>query len=470
MQVRKYAPPRKNIAKFFVYIASALILADVTQASEYIVDGYTDSTKKQIYEVVTKYRFPSILSQFTQAEFNQRYPNLNLIKTFKTKETEYEFIKNEVNKIDANTSIYAIPKSLYQFVVYDCFANNIFSCSDSEDDLFEFFYAHHEKTDLRKYAREGDEWGITKACARFMEDKGIQNAFWKVNDYVTTIYKRHRGDIRAITNEVLDAYRKSNRLLDKSSVLDQEELSAQYGLGAPRTETLRGMELNGDRLRKWSEIKYHKLKTFTKNYIISESKNPNYVICRGGFCKPAPELAIRKAICFSDGLGSGYVFDAGASAYVLSNSPNKLWILELSRVKLLKGEYPIFIPPAFHLLSAAGNGELFHIRTKVVQGVFSYAFYNLGYKDATEVSEIELSIRYLIKPIVAGYRLNQTPEYFTTQAPRMFRMIFENNRNDEYRYEDTNQGEFDEMGAKKLASMIQSIEEVSENGIFLSLN
>ena len=90
-----------------------------TYSSEYIIKNASDENKEQIYEIVSKFRFPSILSKFTQEEFRTKYKNYNLVETFKTKEAEYNFLKTEINNIDKNAEVFAIPKSLYQFMVYD---------------------------------------------------------------------------------------------------------------------------------------------------------------------------------------------------------------------------------------------------------------------------------------------------------------------------------------------------------------
>ena len=151
------------------------------------------------------------------------------------------------------------------------------------------------------------------------------------------------------------------------------------------------------------------------------------------------------------------MLDAGASAFELSGGINKLWKLGLDRKKLLEKEYPIFIPPAFHLLSAAGKGELFHIRTKVVQGVYG--------EGLNKISEGSLAIQWNIKPLVAGYKLQETPEYFTTQDPEILQAKW-NSLTFKDEYEKTGQGKFDKDGSEKLKEMINNIKEVPANGIF----
>ena len=156
----------------------------------------------------------------------------------------------------------------------------------------------------------------------------------------------------------------------------------------------------------------------------------------------------------SDGLFSGYIFDAGASSYVYSSHPNKLYKLELDREKLLKNEYPIFIPPAFHLLSAAGNGELFHARTQVVQGV-------IDNNETKHIDKYTLSIKSSTDPIRVGFKTNQTPELYTTRNPQ----ILLHKYND--LYEITEAGEFDKLGAERLKEMLGTITEVPEEEITL---
>ena len=201
------------------------------------------------------------------------------------------------------------------------------------------------------------------------------------------------------------------------------------------------------------------LKKYIKNVITSESENSNYVLYHGGnFDDINFDKALQKAICFSDGLGSGCLFDVYASAFALSGYSKKLYILKLDREQLLKGEYPIFIPTAHHLLSGAGNRELFHVRTKVVKAVLKEN--TLDESDTIEegdtIDESTLSINGDIKPFVAGYKLTETPELFTTQNPQRFK--------DGYEYK--SEGVFDETGAKKLIDMIKTITKVPETGIF----
>ena len=438
----------KKIMKIITQITSALIITGTTNASEYIIKDYHKDNKEKIYEIVSKYRFPSILNPSIQQEFATKYPKLDLIQTFETKDTEYKFIQNEIKNINKQAQVYAIPKSLYQLIVYDYFATIEFDddihtlttiklLSDAQAKIGNI----REKFDLKKYANENAEYGITKACKSFMKGKDIQEFFWYVNDYTLLLDNFGSCNFEKITLELLDNY-KNDRLLDETTITQQQGLKASYKLDTARIEILKGK----------NNIARKELRAFITNCILSEHKNPNYIVYRGGFEQPNSEIALRKLICFSDGLFSGYVFDAGASAFVLSANPNKLWKLELNRRKLLNGELPIFIPPAQHLLSAAGNGELFHVRTKVVQGVISK-----DYKD--RVDPYELSITAPIKPLTYGYKLTETPELFTTQDPQMLQRIGD-------KYQTTLAGKFDQNGAAQLKTMIQSTEEVAKDGVF----
>lgn len=175
--------------KLALYLASAITITNA-HSSEYIVTNANDTSKEQIYYIVSKYRFPSILSQFTQEEFKDKYPKLDLIDTFKTKESEHQFIQNEIKKIEPNAKVYAIPKSLYQFMVYDYFAETIaYPKDNSVGTLFSQCVDYQRKFDLCKYANENEEWSLTKACNNFMQNKDIRDIFWKVNDYAKDLYK-----------------------------------------------------------------------------------------------------------------------------------------------------------------------------------------------------------------------------------------------------------------------------------------
>ena len=166
---------------FIQIMSSVLVITHFTHASEYIISDYDNSNKEQVYKIVSKYRFPSILSKFTQEEFKNRY-KLSLIETFGTKEKEHKFLQSEITKIAPKAKICAIPKSLYQLIVYDYFAETIKSngtISESAD-----------KFKLDKYAKENEEWGLTKACQNFMNNAEIQNIFYKINDHAYTIYQK----------------------------------------------------------------------------------------------------------------------------------------------------------------------------------------------------------------------------------------------------------------------------------------
>ena len=312
---------------------------------------------------------------------------------------------------------------------------------------------------------------LTNACTNFMKNNEIQNIFWKVNKHAQNIYQTHDGNIMKITNELLDKFiidkqtDKPKRHLDFTKLYRDNYLRTKTKANMSRIETFLGVKCRNSAkmedvtvLKKWNEQKRDELKQYVINCIVSEANNPNYVIYRGGSAAPNIEITYRQPACFSDGLFSGWMLDAGASAFELSGGINKLWKLGMDRKKLLKKEYPIFIPPAFHLLSAAGTGELFHIRTKVVQTVKN--------TDDT-VYEYELSITGLdcIDPIVAGYKINQTPEYFTTNNPEILKTEL-NLETFNYKYKKTGQGVFDNEGAEKLKNMVNNMKEVNKDGTF----
>ena len=437
--------------KLALCLTSAMTIT-AAYSNEYIVTNASEENKEQIYDIVSKFRFPSILSQFTQNEFKQKYQNHNLIDTFKTKEAEYNFLKTEINNIDKNAEVFAIPKSLYQFIVYDYFADTISSQKKKKKKkihllLWSNLNEQKKKFDLRKYAKANEKWGLTKACGYFMAHDAIKDAFWKVNEHAKNLYMKHAGNTEEIIHEIFDAFQAGDKsregLLDAWNLTQQQGILYKMHAEISRIETMVGQT---------SEEKRLALKKYTTNCIISEAQNSNYTLYHGGkLDNPNSEIANRMSICFSDGLFSGYIFDAGASAYVYSASPNKLWKLELDRNDLLNGKYPIFIPPAFHLLSAAGNGELFHARTKVVQAVIDCTY------TKQHIDNFALSIKSIIEPLQVGYALTQLPELYTTQNPQI---LLKKNCND--LYENTNQGIFDKDGAEKLKAMINTIKEVPE--------
>ena len=454
---------RKNMLQKFNKLAMCLVSAiTITSAypSEYIVIGASEKNKEKIYDIVSKFRFPSILSPFIQKEFGERYQNYNLIETFKTKEAEYKFLQTAIREIDNKAEVNAITKSEYQFTAYDYFDRTISvpkNCTGRE--LFKNLYEQRKKFNLSKYAKENEEWGLTRACSRFMADEKIKDIFWQVNDHAKNLYMKHKGKTEEIINEIFDAFQADNKsrtgVLDSWNLLQQKPIVHRMAAGISRMETMVGETSDEEIPNGWSEEKRQALKRYTIDCIKSEAANPQYVLYHGGnLDNPNPEIANRKSICLSDGLFSGYIFDAGASSYVYSSHPNKLYKLELDREKLLKNEYPIFIPPAFHLLSAAGNGELFHARTQVVQGV-------IDNNETKHIDEYTLSIKFSTDPIRVGFKTNQTPELYTTRNPQ----ILLHKYND--LYEITEEGEFDKLGAERLRDMLITITEVPEEEITL---
>ena len=420
------------------------------QAYEYIVesaDQIDDKIKSRIYDIVTNFRFPSILDKEIQAKIKSMYPSLDMEKTFGIKEEEYKFIQSEVHKIASNIKVTAIPKSLWQFIAYDYFASEEFDIDMNELKTFaELEKAMKPITEMRQkfkieqYAKKGEEYGLTKAYHRFTEDKNVKEIFWKVNEWAEAIWDINDKNITKTMEFLLNQYKDSQRLLDETAKTSQKVISAIYNLNKTRIEVLTG---NDEKARQ-------ALVQYTTNYILSEDKNPNYTVCRGSLRKPDPDTAIREAICFGDGLGSGYIFDEGANPYLISSPHNKLWILELDRTKLLNDKCPIHIPMTPHLLSALGNGELVHVRTKVVQGVVT--------KEGV-IDKYKLSITAPIVPIIVGYQANQTPEYFTTKTPQIIQEV-------EGQYIPTGQGEYDADGAKRLQEMLSHVRKVADDGTF----
>ena len=454
-------------SKSFTKITLALIITNATYASEYIVSNYNDNNREQIYEVVSKYRFPSILSKFIQKEFKEKYPKLDLEKTFGTKEAEYNFILDAVKNIDSKAKVFAIPKSLYQFMVYDYFAETIptpETCTAKT--LFKNINEQKDRFDLLEYAKEDEEWGLTKACSRFMADEKIKNIFWKVNDYAKDLYMKNEGKTKQIINELFEAYKvddeskSAERLLDEYNLNAQEGISAQIKAEMSRLEILLGVGFLGKELVSWDKEKRQELKRYITNCIESEKNTEDYVLYHGGMLENLNyETVNRQCICLSDGLFSGWIFDPGANAFALSNGSRKLYKLGLDRVKLLLGGYPIFIPTASHLLSAGGRGEFFHGRTDVVDAVMDCA--NVKH---IKIDNYALSIKSITEPLTVGYALNQTPEFFTTQNPQILLKKYDEHYN--LVYEITDQGVFDKDGAEKLITMIKTITEVPSNGIF----
>ena len=434
-----------------------------TYSSEYIIKNASDENKEQIYEIVSKFRFPSILSKFTQAEFKQKYPNHDLVETFVTEAAEYDFKKQEINKIDKNARLWNIPKSLYQLIVYDYFATLI------KEPFGQTYEKLKKLFKVEKYTQDNEEYGITKACDRLMQSKEIQDIFWEVNDHATQLYKQFSGDLVKITNQLLDnflAKGDKNSTNSPTSIRPLDISNIKMSYNSSRITTLVGLQCKNYEIyevetpKGWDEDKRKKLKEYVTNLILSEKEIPEYVIYRGDYYRGdskqlEPKIAYRKSLCLSDGIFSGFIFDQGASAFAISGKflQSKLYVLKLDRKKLLTDQYPIFIPPMNALASAAGSGELFHIRSKVIQAV----------KSGGNIDKQALSIQSCCGEIKAGYLPSQTPELFMNKNPQILEERMENY---EFVYHATSQGEFDQDGAQKIDDMIANIKGVPADGRF----
>ena len=444
--------------KFMLCLTIATSISAVH--SELIVMNLDDKiTKQKIYNDILSFSIPTLTSKDVRDRFSNKY-HYDLVETFVTEAAEYDFKKQEINKIDKNARLWNIPKSLYQLIVYDYFAPLI------KEPFGQTYEKLKKLFKVEKYTQDNEEYGITKACDRLMQSKEIQDIFWEVNDHATQLYKQFSGDSVKITNQLLDNFLakgdknspESIRLLDISNI--------KMSHNSPRITTLVGLQCKNYEIyevetpKGWDEDKRKKLKEYVTNLILSEKEIPEYVIYRGdcyrGDSKQLePKIAYRKSLCLSDGIFSGFIFDQGASAFAISGKflQSKLYVLKLDRKKLLTDQYPIFIPPMNALASAAGSGELFHIRSKVIQAA----------KSGGNIDKQALSIQNCCGEIKAGYLPSQTPELFMNKNPQILEERIENY---EFVYHATSQGEFDQDGAQKIDDMIANIKGVPADGRF----
>ena len=444
--------------KFMLCLTIATSISAVH--SELIVMNLDDKiTKQKIYNDILSFSIPTLTSKDVRDRFSNKY-HYDLVETFVTEAAEYDFKKQEINKIDKNARLWNIPKSLYQLIVYDYFATLI------KEPFGQTYEKLKKLFKVEKYTQDNEEYGITKACDRLMQSKEIQDIFWKVNDHATQLYEQFAGDLAKITNQLLDNFLAKG---DKNSpesirLLDISNIKMSYN--SSRITTLVGLQCKNYEIyevetpKGWDEDKRKKLKEYVTNLILSEKEIPEYVIYRGDFYRGDskqldPKIAYRKSLCFSDGLFSGFIFDQGASAFAISGKyeKSKLYALKLDRKKLLTDQYPIFIPPMNALASAAGSGELFHIRSKVIQAA----------KSGGNIDKQALSIQNCCGEIKAGYLPSQTPELFMNKNPQILEERIENY---EFVYHATSQGEFDQDGAQKIDDMIANIKGVPADGRF----
>jgi len=452
MQVMKF--------QFMLCLTMATSVSTVS-SQEFIVTDLNDKYKKEVYNDILSFSIPTLTTESVKLRFKNKYKDYDLLKTFGTKGAEYDFKKQEINKIDKNARLWGIPKSLYQLIVYDYFAIIV------DKPLGNTYGKLKKQFQVEEYTEDNEEYGITKACDRLIKDKEIQDIFWEVNDHATQLYEQFAGDLAKITNYLLENFGSKINQNGAQSVRPLDMCNILMGYNNARMNTLVGLTGNDQDISTWktpndyNEEKRKKLKNCVTNLILSENSNPDYVIYRGdcyrGNSKQLnPEIAYRKSLCFSDGLFSGFIFDPGASAFAISDKRSnfKLYVLALNRIKLLNGEYPIFIPPINPLASAAGNGELFHPRTQVVQAV----------KHGDMLDGDVLSIQSCCGKIKAGYLLTQTPELFMNKNPQI---LEEQIKNFGFVYLATGEGEFDKDDAMKINNLISNIKEVDTDGKIL---
>ena len=409
------------LQSMFLCSTTMSILVENAEANnEYIICSAPISKRTTIYDIVTRYRVPTILSKFVQNDFKESYKHLDVDNTFASKENEFQFLYKEMKKINKDIELLAIPKSLYQFIIYDYLVNNVRPYK-----FMKYFSPEDYITN--------EDWAITKACGYVMCQREVKNFFWQINKYACDLLKSNDYNIETLTQYVINSFKGRNKMLDRECKIKRN---------SPILD-LTGIDYYGNPIKGWTEIKRSNQVKKITNYIISESKKDKYVICRAGKKYLDPDIASRLTVCYSDGLGSGLPYDDGASALVLSGNA-KLWYLELDRIKLLHGLYPIFIPPAQHMLSACGSGEIFHVRSKVIQGVVT------GY-DLNKIDQSELGIRHKKKVPVCGYHLNQTPEYFTTTTPQILSLTF--GKDNRCTYTITNTGILDINGLNDINNL-----------------
>ena len=447
--------------KFQFMLCLTIATSISTVHSELIVMDLKDEVKQKVYEDILSFSIPTLTSKDVRDRFRGKY-NYNLVKTFGTEAAENNFKEKEISKIEPEAKLWDIPKSLYQLMVYDYLATLI------DKPFAETYYKLKELFEVEGYTQYNEEYGITKACDRLMQNKKIQDIFWKVNDHATELYNKFSGDIEKITNHLLDNFSakieanvpKNIRPIDITNILIKKDLK--------KIPTLVGLEGNGPDIKNWKEPKdwddkkRELLKQYVTQLILYENNISEYVIYRGD-CYPEnkkqldPKTAYRRSLCFSDGLFSGFIFDQGASAFAISGKYDKsrLYVLKLDREKLLTGQYPIFIPPINALAAAAGSGELFHIRSKVIQAV----------KSGDNISKGELSIQFVCGKIKAGYLPTQTPELFMKDNPQILEERIEKGK---FVYTETSQDELDQDGALKINKMIANIKEIDAEGKIVS--
>ena len=162
--------------------------------------------KQKIYNDILSFSIPTLTSKDVRDRFSNKY-HYDLVETFVTEAAEYDFKKQEINKIDKNARLWNIPKSLYQLIVYDYFATLI------KEPFGQTYEKLKKLFKVEKYTQDNEEYGITKACDRLMQSKEIVPYPWRIVYGFTALYFKTRKEALDYCHEHYYSYIRPRQLV-----------------------------------------------------------------------------------------------------------------------------------------------------------------------------------------------------------------------------------------------------------------
>ena len=446
-----------SIKKAMLLLASGLTITNFSvEASEtYVLQGVPndDQIKNDVFTFLSKNTFPSILNPNNQKDFINTYKDRTIQDTYRTKEAERQFIKNEISKIVPSATVIPITKSLYELIAYTFFVEK--KKLDILDGTVVYKGASKTVSIMKLFNPElaftaetpKEKKTITGGCANLMGS--LKNTFWLVNDYALE-YVNKEDSLKSLLNKF--KHRSIDQLIHEVqgahslliAGLQQDEGYA-YGASSELTKDSSEYQTALDKLdneastpearqemrklldEKFNEYnKKHKAKNvhyanqqqllqatealynFIQNMIDYEKKSDKYILYRGGDSLDWKTHTYR-LISYSDGLFAGMLDDGGCAIDIAwrnritkADGNSYMQRLELERSDLLNKDIAVFIPPVLPLVATVGMGETHHPRSKII--VVFYTMTNKGFS----VNHLAMGTAESIYE----FTQNNTPEYY----------------------------------------------------------
>ena len=279
---------------------------------------------------------------------------------------------------------------------------------------------------------------VTMAEKDEMDKDALKKAIQSVNDYTINTFENQISELN---------YAKCAQLIINkiSKNRKYDEMKAITGNGVIKDLLRYSSSKSSENIKVKPRIIEHIIKC-----IEYEKSAKDYILYRGDKKNDFDISRVyRQQVCFSDGLFGGFPNDNGGGALRIAyekesqGEPNALWKIELNRVKLLKWELPVFVPPAHPMVSFLSFGETHHPRTRLV-------YHSIQNSNPPKVANEFMGIA------PGALKIEITPttviEYYTTTNPRILSVLPPNE------FHETEQGIFDKEGATMLKTLVKNIQ------------